>query len=84
MATDLKYGRVTLARGTVGEEEPVVVVRAQDQLAVPMLEYYLQLCEAAGSPPHHLDVIRRSIAAFSAWQAEHHTQIPRSDGLAST
>lgn len=32
MAVDRKYGRVTLERGTIGEDEPVVVFRAQDKM----------------------------------------------------
>jgi hypothetical protein len=30
MAVDKKYGRVTLENGSIGEDEPVVVFRAQD------------------------------------------------------
>jgi hypothetical protein len=57
MAIDTKYGRVTTERGTIGEDEPVVVFRAQDELLPKVLAYYHQLCLEEGSPRHHLDGI---------------------------
>lgn len=82
MAYDLKYGRVTLERATIGEDEPVVVFRARDALLPELLSHYRELCEAAGSPAHHLALLERSQAAVQAWQARHPTQVPRSDSLA--
>jgi hypothetical protein len=79
MAIDRKYGRVTLERGTVGEDEPVVVFRAQDVLLPQLLRLYLRVCIAAGSPPHHLDGIDATWDDVVHWQREHRTQVPRSD-----
>lgn len=81
MGIDNKYGRVTLEHSTIGEDEPVVVFRAQDKLLPKVLDIYRFLCEIAGSPERHLDLISKSAADIRAWQAEHHTQTPRSDQL---
>lgn len=79
MAVDGKYGRVTLEHSTIGEDEPVVVFRAQDRLLPKVLKVYRIMCELAGSPAHHLELIDQTAARVKAWQAENHTQIPRSD-----
>lgn len=80
MAVDGKYGRVTLEKGSIGEDEPVVVFRAQDKLLPKLMDIYGFLCEIAGSPKVHLDLIKESANKIRAWQEEHHTQVPRSDG----
>jgi hypothetical protein len=81
VAIDRKYGRVTLERGTIGEDEPVVVFRAQDRLLPGVLALYRQLCEGEGSPPRHLELIDGTIDAVLAWQAANPTKIPSSDAL---
>lgn len=81
MAIDGKYGRVTLENSTIGEDEPVVVFRAQDKLLPRVLDIYRFLCEIAGSPQHHLDLIAESAAKVRGWQQENRTQTPRSDQL---
>lgn len=79
MPVDGKYGRVTLEKGTVGEDEPVVVFRAQDRLLVPLLEEYRGLCWEAGSPDKHVSGIESTIKTVKEWQEKNHTQTPRSD-----
>lgn len=80
MGIDGKYGRVTTEKGSIGGDEPVVVFRAQDKLLPKVLDIYGFLCEIAGSPDIHIDLIKKSAAEIRAWQAENHTQTPRSDG----
>lgn len=82
MAIDTKYGRVTLENSTIPDDEPVVVFRAQDRLLPDVLRGYLDLCAAAGSPQRHTDAIRRALHAVEAWQEDHATKTPTSDGLA--
>jgi hypothetical protein len=82
MAVDIKYGRVTTERGTIGEDEPVVVFRAQDELLPKVLAYYHQLCLEEGSPRHHLDGILDAREVVQAWQSLNHTKTPSSDSLA--
>lgn len=80
MGIDGKYGRVTTERGTIGDDEPVVVFRAQDKMLPKLMEIYRFLCEIAGSPEVHLKLITESTETIKAWQQENHTQVPRSDG----
>lgn len=82
MAIDIKYGRVTTENGTIGEDEPVVLFRAQDELLPMILSWYHLLCCEAESPRHHLDAIMAAREEVLAWQRENHTQTPRSDSLA--
>lgn len=79
MAIDNKYGRVTLEHGTIGDDEPVVVFRAQDVLLPDVLKVYRVLCKIAGSPLHHLDAIHAAAEQVRAWQANHHHRVPNSD-----
>lgn len=81
MGYDGKYGRVTLERGTIGENEPVVVFRAQDRLLPKLLKIYKILCELAGSPQHHLDLIHESAMRVKAWQEANYTKTPESADL---
>jgi hypothetical protein len=81
MPIDLKYGRVILEKGDVGEDEPVIVFRAQDALLPKLLGYYHLFCLKAGSPRHHLHAILNARETIMNWQKDHHTQIPRSDSL---
>lgn len=57
MAYDRKYGKVTTEFGNIGEDEPVVVFRAQDVLLPKVLAYYHLFCMKIGSPRFHLNLI---------------------------
>jgi hypothetical protein len=78
MGIDGKYGRVTLERGSIGDDEPVVVFRAQDKLLPNILKVYGILCELAGSPSHHLELIHQSTVMVKNWQKENFTKTPES------
>lgn len=78
MAKDLKYGHVSLERGTIADDEPVVVFRAQDKLLPEVLAFYRRACQEHGSPDRHLAAIDDAAAYVVAWQADHHTQTPQS------
>ncbi len=79
MAIDRKYGRVTLEHGTVADDEPVVVFRAQDRLLPELLSLYRSLCFEAGSPRRHLDLIDDSAEAVLNWQDSHPIRTPDSE-----
>lgn len=81
MAVDGKYGRVTLERGTIGEDEPVVVFRAQDAMLPRLLDIYMFLCEIAGSPSRHMEKIREARQTVKGWQAQNKTKVPTSDPI---
>jgi hypothetical protein len=78
MAVDAKYGRVTIEHGSIGEDEPVVVFRAQDALLPKVLAYYFLFCLKAGSPRRHLDMILDARERIERWQAGHPTKTPTS------
>lgn len=79
---DGKYGRARFDRpNTIGEDEPIVVFRAQDRLLPKLLKVYRILCELAGSPEHHLQLIDETATRVKEWQATHPTKTPSSDGL---
>lgn len=65
MAIEQKYGRVTVERGTIGEGEPVFVIRAQDALACPAVSAYYHLCVGKGAGAVHLSGVE---AACADWQ----------------
>lgn len=78
MGYDIKYGQVTTEHGTIGADEPVFVLRAQDGLSLGLLADYHRLCTVHGSPQHHLDGIETVINTFAAWQTTNFTKIPES------
>jgi hypothetical protein len=47
MAISGKYGKLHIPK--IGEEEPVFILRAQDQLAAPTIEMYHLLAASHGS-----------------------------------
>jgi hypothetical protein len=82
MGQDSKYGRVTLERGNIPDDEPVIVFRAQDRILPKLLKVYRYFCELARSPEHHLAAIDETAATVKEWQSTHPTKIPTSDSLA--
>jgi hypothetical protein len=80
MAIDLKYGKVQLERGDIGDDEPVVVFRARDKLLPKVLSYYLLFCMKEGSPRKHIDLILKAVDIVKDWQSKNKTKVPSSDG----
>lgn len=78
MAVDRKYGRVTIEHGSIGENEPVVVFRAQDKLLPAVLDYYQQLCAQAGSPQAHVSMLDETLRQVRVWQEENPVKVPES------
>lgn len=79
MGYDRKYGKITTEFGNIGEDEPVVVFRAQDRLLPKVLMYYHLFCMKSGSPKRHLDIILNTFYAVCNWQAQNVTKIPNSE-----
>ena len=76
---DRKYGYIKL--GTMGEDEPVFILRAQDRLMPHVLAHYIELCTEAGPPEHHIEGIRAVAGDVERWQADHMTKTPSSDTM---
>jgi hypothetical protein len=79
MAVDLKYGRVRLENGTIGDDEPVFVLRAQDCLVPDVLAYYLELCSLAGSPARHRELVVKGRQRVIDWQKDNPARVPDSE-----
>jgi len=77
MGYDRKYGKVTCERGTIGEDEPVVVFRAQDVLLPDALHAYLLICMTrAGVGAEHLKAIIDAHSAVKEWQRLYGAKVP--------
>ena len=50
-------------------DEPVILFRGRDRLALPMLEHYRNLCMLDGCTDFHMRGIDNRIAAFKAFAA---------------
>jgi hypothetical protein len=82
MAQDKKYGQVTLEHGHIPDDEPVMVFRGRDLLLPKLIGLYWNLCQQAGSPQAHLDLVSTRHDEIDAWQDEHpdQVQVPASKG----
>ena len=79
MARGGKYGQITTEHGDIPPDEPVFLLRAQDQFMLPALGAYLALCEQFGAPPDHIAAVRLRIGDIDAWQQVNPTKIPGSE-----
>lgn len=57
-------------------DEPTILFRGRDHLALPMLQYYRQLCADDGATEYQLASMDGMIAQFSAYAREHPTKQP--------
>lgn len=64
MALSGKYGKLNVAK--IPENEPVFILRAQDKLALPLIEMYrvLAVFHESGVAP----ALQKEIDAFRAWK----------------
>ncbi len=53
------------------EDEPLILFRARDRLALDALRYYRVLCINDDCTAHHLEGIDNRIAAFEEFAREH-------------
>lgn len=60
----------------IPEEEPVILYRARDRLALPMLRYYRQLCVEDGATAYQLESMDRMIEKFEKYSADNPTKQP--------
>ena len=71
-----KYGQVYVERiGNTGFDdptEPVALLRAQDVLALPIMQEYLRRTTADPDiPASQVASVRRQVEAFERWRLEH-------------
>ena len=63
MAISTKYGKIDIPK--VGSDEPVFILRAQDELAEEAIGMYRDLAKSRGSKIS--DSLEREIGAFHNW-----------------
>ena len=71
MGYDRKYGRVTFERGTIGDDEPVFVVRACDAAAPAALRAYAHVAAQHGGNEEMVRRVLERAEQVARWQAEH-------------
>jgi hypothetical protein len=79
VATEGKYGKVLTEKGTIGADEPVFLLRAQDAYAVETIKYYHTLCASGSTTLRHQRGIIEAMADFLRWQEDHVTKLPGSN-----
>ena len=82
MGIDGKYGHVEFPDHdwvTIGEDEPVIVFRAQDNHATEVIKFYRKLCVSSEAPQHHLDLIDRTLKTFKDWKQDNTVKDPDSN-----
>lgn len=71
MGYDSKYGNIKTQHEEIPDDEPVIMFRARDKLAVDIIGYYLFRSIQAGSSRGHLKVVMGSLEEFRYWQEQH-------------
>lgn len=60
----------------IPENEPVILYRRRDRLALPMLRFYRQLCVDDGATDYQLESMDRMIKRFENYAKENPTKQP--------
>lgn len=68
-------GRIQDTAGQIGRDEPVFLVRAQDEFAPHQLMDYAARCEARGLDDMAA-AVRRHAVRMRVWQAAHGCRLP--------
>lgn len=77
MAVDRKYGKVTThVQAFNDDDEPVFIIRAKDQAAIPALLAYAIHAHNAGSDIVFVADVMGSVKRFADWQAKNETKVP--------
>ena len=64
MAISGKYGKIDIPK--IGKDEPVFILRAQDQLAAAAVELYCILANSHGVPV--VDKLQHEIENLNSWE----------------
>jgi hypothetical protein len=75
MGYDRKYGKVLTEFGNIGNDEPVVVFRAQDLTLPLVLENAWNIAKNMGSPERHIEILKNTQKAIMKWQQDNSEKI---------
>ena len=59
-------------------DEPVFILRGRDSQAAEAIEFYISLCNIAGTPEDRLTAMDDVVAKFKAYRESHAVKIPGS------
>ena len=57
-----------IIKAVEGTDEPIFVIRAQDELSLDLLNHYAYMCGANGVDDEFIDAIDERIVEFEEWQ----------------
>lgn len=60
----------------VPDNEPCIIYRGRDRLALPMMRFYRQLCVEDGATDYQLESMDRMIEKFEKFASENNTKQP--------
>ncbi len=63
----------------IPEDEPIFILRAQDDSACPMLDEYIQFNVRPGNDPSWLDNMRQTANEFNDWQVKNSDKVKQPD-----
>lgn len=76
MATNAKYGHVTIEHGNIPDDEPVFIFRYKDKTLPVLVSFYAMLSGVAGSPDEFVADLLARVMEITVWQAENGSKTP--------
>lgn len=70
------YDRIQDPSNKIPEHEPVFLLRGQDKLMIPMLNYYKRIAKKAGVRPDMIEAIDKQIRRVEVWQDDVKVKLP--------
>jgi hypothetical protein len=77
MARDSKYGFVEISG--IPDDEPVFILRAQDQLALSTITYYSETASRLNCPGEFAEGLDRVHSEFHSWQLKNKERVKMPD-----
>lgn len=74
MGRDQKYGQVETEHGSIPDDEPVFLLRAQDKCAVPTMVAYYSSALKEGATTEFCDDVVQALNRFNEWKG--HRKVP--------
>lgn len=68
--------RIQDSAGLIPDDEPVLLVRGQDVMAVPTIEAWIRGARKVGVDPALLDAMEQHRTRVIEWQADHGNKVP--------
>lgn len=63
----------------IPEDEPIFIIRAQDNISVSAIDDYMDLSERPGNDPTFMDDLRKVRNEFADWQIKNSDKVKQAD-----